>query len=42
MFSMILFVLIIILTLGNCGAISMTAPYVLKDFIDFDSNLYFK
>ena len=42
MFSMILFVLIIILTLGSFSAISMTAPYVLKDFIDFDSNLYVK
>ena len=42
MFSMILFVLIIILTSGSSGASSMAAPYVLKDFIDFDLNLYFK
>jgi len=41
MFSMILFVLIIILTVGNFGEVSMAAPYVLNDFIEFDSNLYF-
>jgi len=33
---MILHVLIIILTLGKFGENSVTAPYVLKDFIDFD------
>ena len=42
MFSMILLVSIIILTSGSSGASSMAAPYVLKDFIDFDLNLYFK
>ena len=42
MFSMILFVLIIILTLGNFDEISVAAPYVLKDLIDFDYNLNFR
>ena len=36
MFSMILVVLIIILTLGNFGEMSVAAPYVLKDFTDFN------
>ena len=36
MFSMISFVLIIILTLGNFNEISVAAPDILKDVIDFD------
>ena len=36
MFSMISFVLIIILTLGNFGEVSVAAPHVLKDFMNFD------
>ena len=41
-FLMIRYILIIILTLGNLCEIPVAAPYVLNDFIDFDSNLYFK
>ena len=36
MFSMILLILMVILTLGNFSEIPVAAPYALKDFIDFD------
>ena len=42
MCSMIVVVLIIILTLCIFGEISVAAPYVLKDVIDFNENLNFK
>ena len=39
---MILFVWIVILTLGNFSEIPVAAPYILTDFIEFDENIYFK